>query len=83
MTGMRCADCGRPILASDTRCFHCGAAIAGREADAAAEDDAEGFDLRTTVRLGLVVLALMIAGLILAHWMGQAVAPGNLGALGY
>ena len=83
MRGMRCADCGRPILASDTRCFHCGAAIPGREADAAEEDDAAGFNWRTTLRLGLVVLALMIVGLILAHWMGQAVAPGNLGALGY
>ena len=81
MRGMRCESCGRPILASDTRCFHCGAAIAGREA-ADAEAGEDRFDWRTSLRLAIVVLALMIVGLILAHWMGQALAPGNLGGLG-
>jgi len=65
----RCPNCDRPMLPSDTRCFHCNTPIAGR-----GWPDEEGAELapniRAAARLAIVVLALMALGILLMNWMG-------------
>jgi hypothetical protein len=69
MKSMRCENCGRPILMSDTQCFHCGAAVPGRQVTPIVEEDTTNW--RSSVRLGAVVVALMLVGLVLTNWMGK------------
>jgi hypothetical protein len=70
MNSMRCENCGRPILMSDTQCFHCGAAVPGREIAPEAQDE-DRTNRRSSLRLGAVVVGLMIVGLVLTNWMGK------------
>lgn len=70
MNSMRCENCGRPILLSDTQCFHCGAAAPGREIAPETEDE-DKTNWQSSLRLGVVVTGLMILGLVLTNWMGK------------
>lgn len=55
---------------SDTQCFHCGAAVPGRQVVGAPVEE-DGPSWQAGLRLGLLVLALMVLGLILTNWMGK------------
>ncbi len=68
----RCQNCDRPLLKSDTKCFHCDMPVPGREPTIQALE-ASQVDLRTAVRYGGLVLALMVVGALLLNWMGAGV----------
>lgn len=65
----RCESCGRALLNSDLKCYHCGAPVEGRQPSL--EPLAEnGSDVGSAVRLGGVVIGLMVIGALLMNWMG-------------
>ena len=65
----RCENCGRPLLDSDFKCFHCDTPVPGREPPARPADE-ETMDLGAAARYGGVALALLVLGAILMNWMG-------------
>jgi hypothetical protein len=70
----RCENCGRPLLKSDERCFHCQTPVPGREQTAApataSADDAAAIDLRSAARHTLALAVVALVTLILLNAMG-------------
>jgi hypothetical protein len=63
-----CANCSRPLLDSDEKCYHCGAPVPGRQPKETPAK--ETVDLRAAARYGAIVLGMLVLGSLLMSWMG-------------
>lgn len=69
----RCENCGRPLLKSDLKCFHCGAPAPGREpVPQTRPEDEQSVDLKAAARYGAMLLGLLALGAVLMNWMGAS-----------
>lgn len=65
----RCENCGRPLLRSDDKCYHCNTPVPQMASDELSDESK--LELSFYVRYILFILVLMLIGLYLMSWMGK------------
>jgi hypothetical protein len=72
----RCQNCGKPLLKSDDKCYHCNTPVPEFVQDEHTESTSK---LSNYVRYILFILLLMVIGLYLMSWMGKNIqAPSSI-----
>ena len=65
----RCENCGRPLLRSDDKCYHCHSPVPEIEQY---ESETAEIELSSFIRYIIFILVLMAIGLFLMAWMGNS-----------